>query len=63
MTLLDFALGLAVLYDLGVGDEGIKDYAKRAKRQIDPEYQPLVCLCIKVKKRRQFVKHFLVNLE
>ena len=61
-SLLDFAVGLAVLYDLGMSDECIKNYAKRVKRRIAPEYLPLVCMCIQTKKRRQFVKLFLVNM-
>ena len=61
LSILDFAVGLALLYHLGISDQGLKDYAKRIKRKIAPEYLPLVLMCIETKQRRRFVKEFLRN--
>lgn len=36
LSLLDFAVGLSLLYHLGISDHGPKDYAKRIKRKIAP---------------------------
>ena len=61
LTILDFALGIALLYHWGADGKEIRNFAKNIRNRIEPEYRPLVDLCIKSKNRREFVRQFLIN--
>ena len=61
LTILDFALGIALLYHWGADGKEIRNFAKRVRNRVEPEYRPLVDLCIASKDRRKFVKQFLIN--
>ena len=61
LTILDFALGIALLYHWGADGKEIRNFAKRVRNRVEPEYSPLVDLCIASKDRRKFVKQFLIN--
>lgn len=61
LTILDFALGIALLYHWGADGKEIRNFAKRVRNRVEPEYRPLVDLCITSKDRRKFVKQFLIN--
>lgn len=61
LTILDFALGIALLYHLGADGKEIRNFAKRVRSRVEPEYRHLVDLCIASKDRREFVRQFLRN--
>jgi len=61
LTILDFALGIALLYHWGAGGKEIRNFAKRVRSRVELEYRPLVDLCIEAKDRRAFVRQFLRN--
>lgn len=61
LTILDFALGIALLYHWGEDGKAIRNFAKRVRSRVELEYRPLVDLCIEAKDRREFVRQFLRN--
>ena len=61
LAILDFALGIALLYHRGADGKEIRNFAKRVRNRVEPECRPLVDLCIASKDRRKFVKQFLIN--
>ena len=44
LTILDFALGIALLYHWGADGKEIRNFAKRVRNRVEPEYRPLVDL-------------------
>lgn len=55
LTILDFALGLALLYHFGADGKELRNFAKRVRSRVD-------CV-IASKDRREYVRQFLRNLE
>lgn len=60
-TLLDFACGIAVLYHTGADGNAIRNFAKRVRDRIEPQWRPFVDLCIESRDKRAFVKQFLIH--
>jgi len=61
LSILDFAVGISLLYALGDSSKEIGNFAKRVRSRVSIEYRPLVDRCIKSKDRREFVRQFLAN--
>lgn len=61
LTIVDFALGIALLYHWGADGKEIRNFAKRVRSRVDADYRPLVDMCINCKDRREFVRQFLRN--
>lgn len=63
LSILDFALCLALLYHWGEDGKAIRNFAKRVRSRVEPEYRALVDCVIQSKDRRAYVRQFLRNLE
>lgn len=61
LSILDFALGIALLYHWGADGKEIRNFAKRVRSRVELPYRPLVDMCIQAKDRREFVRQFLKN--
>lgn len=42
LTILDFALGIALLYHWGEDGKAIRNFAKRVRNRVEPEYRHLI---------------------
>jgi len=63
LTILDFALGLALLYHLGADGKELRNFASNALGKVELQYRPLCDCVINSKNRREYVRQFLRNLE
>ena len=63
LSILDFALGLALLYHLGADGKELRNFAKRVRSRVELQYRPLCDCVINSKDRREYVRQFLRNLE